>query len=164
MRYLKFNSLYDKYPSTKVEGKAYLGYEDIRSILSSALKEKNIVAFEMYPGVDKEEVKENLISKLGFDRVIDIEEAAYDEEELNRLLKRNLTDDRVFGLMSHYEIEEFYHLDRVKEIEESIKGRVAILGFGACLVKHDALIYLDLTRWEIQLRYRSGMPNFRCTN
>lgn len=164
MRYLKFNSLYDKYPSTKVDGKAYLGYEDIANILLTSLKDKSIVAFETYPGVDKEEVIDNLISKLGFDRVIDIEEACFSEEELNRLLKRNLTDDRVFGLMSHYEIEEFYHLDNVKEIEESLKGRVAIIGFGASLVKHDALIYLDLTRWEIQLRYRSGMPNFRCTN
>lgn len=29
MKYLNFNSQYDKYPSTKVDGKAYRGYSEI---------------------------------------------------------------------------------------------------------------------------------------
>ena len=30
--------------------------------------------------------------------------------------------------------------------------------------KGDTLIYYDLARWEIQLRYRKGMPNFKQDN
>lgn len=32
------------------------------------------------------------------------------------------------------------------------------------LAEADLLVYCDLTRWEIQLRYRSGMPNWHSTN
>ena len=28
----------------------------------------------------------------------------------------------------------------------------------------DLCLYLDMARWEIQLRYRNGMPNYNCTN
>ena len=28
----------------------------------------------------------------------------------------------------------------------------------------DLCLYLDMARWEIQLRYRKGMPNYNCTN
>lgn len=32
------------------------------------------------------------------------------------------------------------------------------------LAEADVLVYCDLTRWEVQLRYRSGMPNWHSTN
>lgn len=32
------------------------------------------------------------------------------------------------------------------------------------LTEADLLVYCDLTRWEVQLRYRSGMPNWHSTN
>ena len=41
----------------------------------------------------------------------------------------------------------------------SHKGRVLVYGVGASYIhKGDTLIYCDLARWEIQLRYRKGMP------
>ena len=120
----------------------------------------------MYPGVSKQEIVNNLIMKLGFDRVIDIETCALSEDDLDKLLKRNMTDDRVFGLMSHFEIEEFYDLSKLEEAKKSISSneRVAIYGFGASMIHNDSLIYLDMTRWEIQLRYRKGMSNWNKTN
>lgn len=40
-----------------------------------------------------------------------------------------------------------------------------IYGIGASYIhKGDTLIYCDLARWEIQLRYRKGMPNFKQDN
>ena len=40
-----------------------------------------------------------------------------------------------------------------------------IYGIGASYIhKGDTLIYYDLARWEIQLRYRKGMPNFKQDN
>ena len=32
------------------------------------------------------------------------------------------------------------------------------------LRRPDLCLYLDMARWEIQLRYRRGMPNYNCTN
>ena len=47
----------------------------------------------------------------------------------------------------------------------SHKGRVLVYGVGASYIhKGDTLIYCDLARWEIQLRYRKGMPNFKQDN
>ena len=38
-------------------------------------------------------------------------------------------------------------------------------GFGASLVHPgDKLVYFDMARWEIQMRYRAGMGNYKCSN
>lgn len=39
-----------------------------------------------------------------------------------------------------------------------------VYGFGASLVNYDYLIMVSLTRWEIQLRYRKGLSNFKKNN
>lgn len=45
------------------------------------------------------------------------------------------------------------------------KGLTVIYGFGAALLSRgDILVYLDMARWEIQLRYRNGMGNYRADN
>ena len=44
-------------------------------------------------------------------------------------------------------------------------GLIVIVGTAAeLLTEADLLVYCDLTRWEVQLRYRSGMPNWHSTN
>lgn len=167
MEYLKFKSQYDKFPKTRIDNhKAIRGYLDICDKLNEIIKNKNIITFEFYPGVDSEEVLENLISRLNVDRVINIEDYALPIEEIDQMIKRNLTDDRVFGLMSHFQIEEFYNLEKIEELKKSINKneKTLIYGFGASQIKSDLLVYFDMARWEIQLRYRKGMPNWRCTN
>lgn len=167
MEYLKFKSQYDKFPKTRIDNhKAIRGYLDICDKLNEIIKNKNIITFEFYPGVDSEEVLENLISRLNVDRVINIEDYALPIEEFDQMIKRNLTDDRVFGLMSHFQIEEFYNLEKIEELKKSINKneKTLIYGFGASQIKSDLLVYFDMARWEIQLRYRKGMPNWRCTN
>lgn len=167
MEYLKFKSQYDKFPKTRIDNhKAIRGYLDICDKLNEIIKNNNIITFEFYPGVDSEEVLENLISRLNVDRVINIEDYALPIEEIDQMIKRNLTDDRVFGLMSHFQIEEFYNLEKIEELKKSINKneKTLIYGFGASQIKSDFLVYFDMARWEIQLRYRKGMPNWRCTN
>ena len=114
MKYLKFKSQYNKYPSTKVENHiAICGYEEIAKKLNEQLKDNNVIAFEYYPGVNNEEIKANLISKLNVDCVINVEELTLPIEQIDAMLKRNLTDDRVFGIMSHFNIEDFYQIDKI---------------------------------------------------
>ena len=167
MTYLIFNSQYDKFPKTSISNhQAVRGYQGICEKINQLLETKNVIAFEFYPGVNKEEVVENLIKNLKVDQVIDVEELALPIEEINQKISRNLTDDRVFGLMSHFKIEEFYDLEKVNALNKSLNKnqKVIVYGFGASLVNHDSLVYFDMARWEIQLRYRKGMPNWRCTN
>ena len=167
MKYLKFKSQYNKYPSTKVENHiAICGYEEIAKKLNEQLKDNNVIAFEYYPGVNNEEIKANLISKLNVDCVINVEELTLPIEQIDAMLKRNLTDDRVFGIMSHFNIEDFYQMDKIEELNNSLDTtkKTLVFGFGASLIKHDILVYFDMARWEIQLRYRKGMPNWLCTN
>lgn len=168
MKYLKFESLYDKFPKTEVfNHKAFLGYENIKNELNDKLKDKKIIAFEFYPGVDKEEVLFFLINKMNVKKVIDIENYALPIEKIDSMIKRNLTDDRVFGLMSHFQIEEFYDMKKIEELNKELKNiqdKVLVYGTGASLIAYDALVYFDMARWEAQLRYRKGNPNWRCFN
>lgn len=167
MKYLKFKSQYNKFPHTKVENhKVVRGYNEIANNLNNLLKEHNVLAFEFYPGVNNEEVKNELINKLEVDFVINVEDYTLPIEKINSMIQRNLTDDRVFGVMSHYVVEDFYDMDKINELNNSIdrNKKVLVYGFGASLISNDALVYFDMARWEIQLRYRKGMPNWLCDN
>lgn len=168
MKYLNFDSQYDKEPKNIIKNHhALQGYDKIVEQLNHELENKNIICLEFYPGVDVNEVKTNLIEKLNVSRIINVEDYSLKNEEIEEMIKRNLTSDRVFGLMSHFVIEDFYCLDEIKKINEyliSNNEKIAIYGFGASLIKHDLLVYFDMARWEIQLRYRNGMSNWHIKN
>ena len=96
------------------------------------------------------------------------DDLAFDGDTITKMVKRNLTDDRVFGVMSHQTLDEFYDQDVLKKAESEVKeakGLVVIYGTGASLVtKPDILIYADLARWECQCRYRAGETNWKVSN
>lgn len=167
MKYLNFKSQYNKFPHTNVENHTVIcGYDKIANKINELLKDHNVIVFEFYPGVNNEEVKEQLISKLNVDCVINAEDYALPISEIDSMIKRNLTDDRVFGVMSHYVIEDFYDMDKITQLNDNIDSnkKTLVYGFGSSLIKHDLLVYFDMARWEIQLRYRKGMPNWLCSN
>lgn len=72
-----------------------------------------------------------------------------------------LTDDRVFGRMYSGELTDFVDPVKADYLRAKIAntgGKVAIYGFGASLLADEGLcVYADMSRWEIQLRYRAGM-------
>lgn len=80
------------------------------------------------------------------------------------MMASHLTDDRVRGVMYYGKMEDFVDdkkLEAMKEVAKS-HGRILIYGVGASLISRgDIYIYCDLARWEIQCRYRKGMPNFK---
>lgn len=168
MKYLNHPSEFDKFPSTPAAGRAFRGYPELRKELSFALKDERIVLFEIYPGAREKEIKEQLISYLGFDEIIPIEDCAKPEEEINAWLHPFLTEDRVFGIMTHFTIEQFYSSEKLVFLRKKIKKgekRIAVYGFGASLVSPSApVVYFEMSRWEIQLRQRQGMPNWHCHN
>lgn len=167
MGYLNFTSEYDRNPVIKLtdhDDHVYEGFTNIHDELKRI--KKGVVVFETYPGIDLDSLRKNIIDGLNPDQLIFIEQYAKSEEELNQMLAYNLTDDRVFGNYSYHQIEDFYKVDELEALKQTIdKEKLTIVyGFGASLINFDTLIMVSLTRWEIQLRFRQGATNFRTKN
>jgi mannose-6-phosphate isomerase class I len=160
-------SNYDKSPVVEVRGyedSAWQGYQDIVSQISkqwrSSNKRKIILTIDFYHGVRHQEVLNNLISKLKSTQIYNAEEAMLPEEVLYPKLMQNITDDRVFGVLSIHKINDFFDIEKLQRMRDAVngitEGLVIVYGVGASLVnKGDILVYADLARWEIQLRLRS---------
>ena len=176
-KFVSYNN-YDFSPVTKINGfdsHAFGNMEDIIIELNSAVlkkkaqdnKEKIVVSFDLYPGVSKKDIW-RIAEKLQADTIIDIEKAAKDEAERMEEFRDFITDDRVFGVICHKKPESLYDANKretlVREIEKK-KGVIVIIGFATQLfAKADIHIYCDISRWEIQLRYRKGMGNWNLSN
>ena len=171
MKYLNFASKYDRFPKTKIKGYdnfAYEGWDRILKEINKEFDNKKILVVDCYPGTNEKELKVNLIDKLSPNTVISMEDIFFDKDKLNELMEKNLTDDRVRGVMYYGTINDFISdekLQQAKKKIENTQGKVVVYGFGASLVtKGDILVYSDMARWEIQLRYRNGMPNYKQDN
>ncbi len=163
-------SLYDPFPKTRIKG-----YDDAVVHGWDAIVEGldqnggSTLVFDAYPGVFDEEVKKEL-KRIPHDVWIDALDMFKDGETIKEQLKYNITDDRIFGRMYYGEIDNFIVPEKLEELrdaaqESAAQGkRVLVYGYGAGLIASGTLVYLDMARWEITLRYRNGMPNFLDTN
>lgn len=168
MHYINFESKYDRFPTTKISGfQAYRGYDAIYEELHSKCGSDTVLVFDYYPGVDENEVMQ-LIDR--FDAAVKI--ATYDifkeSAQINEQLKYHITEDRVFGKMYYGDFIDLIDEDKLtaaKEQVQSTQGLRIIYGVAASLVaKGDVLVYFDMARWEIQMRFRKGMPNYKMDN
>lgn len=170
-------SNYDKYPEVKVKGwddQAWRGYREIISRLMSSIqqlgKQKTVLTVDCYPGVRDREVLTALREGLRPSLVVHADEASFTGEKITKMVERNLTDDRVFGVLSCHELPEFFCESTIarlrKQIDDLDEGLILVYGVGAALIHEgDILVYADLARWEIQQRYRSGeLPNWKMDN
>ncbi|MGU3414372.1 class I mannose-6-phosphate isomerase [Enterobacteriaceae bacterium C34A] len=156
---------YDKFPEVPIKGfdnQAWQGWRNILTALKPRLtqKPKTVLVIDCYPGVRLAEL-EREIASLSPALLINAENARRDEQALHELLARNLTDDRVFGVLSCHQLPEFFDPDRLEALRQQVadikSGLVIVYGPGASLVHAgDVLVYADLPRWEIQMRMRSG--------
>lgn len=168
MSYLNFESKYDKFPKTKIKNHmAIRGYDAIYEELSSKIKENCTLVFDYYPGVDEEEVMQ-LIHRFDASCLIASYDLFKEEAVITEQMKYHLTDDRVFGKMYYGDFIDFIDKDKFKEAQEKVQkadGLTIVYGVGASLVTTgDILVYFDMARWEIQLRYRKGMTNYKTNN
>lgn len=161
---------YNKYPKIKVrdyENECILGYKNILEVIQQNMIGKKVLVVDTYPGVDDQEVISEF-KKLDYQLFINMEDIFKNELAINEQMKYHLTDDRVFGKMYFGEVIDFIDEDKLQKAKEDVKnsdGLIIVYGFSASLVTHgDLLVYLDLSRWEIQLRYRRGMGNYHCLN
>ncbi|WP_066500609.1 class I mannose-6-phosphate isomerase [Abyssisolibacter fermentans] len=164
---------YDKYPEVKIKGfdnEAFEGYNHIIERVKEDIigKEKAVVVIDFYHGVSEDEVLK------GFDLLnpvmkVKADDCAYDGEKLTEMMQEYLTDDRVFGIINTKKLQDYFVKEKIEKAAEKIssveKGIVLVYGVGAGLITlGDVYIYADLARWEIQKRYRNGMPNWKQNN
>jgi mannose-6-phosphate isomerase class I len=128
------------------------------------------IAIECYPGVLLDPLRHQLISHLSAERVLESEHALLPPQAIEAKFAKGLGDDPVFAFMSSVSLEEFFDPEKVgqaRRVAENTKGRLIAIGTGASLLlpSCDLLIYVDVSRWEIQQRQRSGtVSNLGLTN
>ena len=157
---------YEKYPEVSIQGfdnHAWQGWEAIVAALHARLcaHQKTVLVIDCYPGVRLEEIEQRLLTHFEAALCLNVESARRNEAALHALLARNLTDDRVFGVLSCHQLPEFFDAARLASLQRQVAalpaGLAIVYGPGAALVHPgDLLVYADLPRWEIQQRMRNG--------
>jgi len=166
---------YDKFPTVMIQGyddSAWQGWEAITRILDAKTQQhsRTVLVIDCYPGVRLTELEDNVLPRLRPTLTINAEQARQDEFAIHEMLARNLTDDRVFGVLSCHQLGEFFDPARLDALQNQVNqcsgGLIVIYGPGAALIHPgDVLVYADLPRWEIQQRMRSGeMGNWGAAN
>ncbi|MBP1754536.1 MAG: hypothetical protein H6Q59_934 [Firmicutes bacterium] len=146
-----------------------IGNNKLTELIKSQIDLGNkIFVFDLYPGVDKESLT-SLLNGINHKLLIDTDTCKLSEEELYQRYDKNITEDRVFGYMVSDRLENCFDHVKVAEakskIEENKNQVIFIVGIGASLfAKADLHYYFDITRWEIQLRFRRGMANWLFEN
>lgn len=170
----KFNN-YDKYPNNKIKGfnnEAWQGYSSIINKIKDDIENLNkknpVLVIDCYIGVNLLEI-EQAFSKLNPIKIIKSDDFALNTFEINEKISDFLTEDRVFGVMNNKNISEFFKDEMLEEARRIISnindGLIIVYGTGASLITHgDILVFSDLARWEIQMRYRNGMGNWKANN
>lgn len=165
---------YDLYPEINIAGEkvAYEGYEQITHEIKREINKRNakVTAIECYPGINEDALLDNLVLQLKPDIVIHADDIFLPSSQITNMIQHHLTDDRVFGIMSHHHLTDFIDQDRldqtVKLINDNIGKQIAIYGVGASLItKPDLFIYASLTRAEILNRFEKKIVgNWKANN
>lgn len=161
-------SNYDKKPFIDIaaaQGEAVKGWNACLARINQKIDElpaeKKIVVLETYQGVRDSELIAQLSTELDgtFFYTRDIFK---NEQELQQLVYPDVTDDDIFGFITRLEMKDFIDpakLAKTREaIDSSSSGTIFIYGPGAALIPayYDLLVYFDMPRWEIQLRFRNN--------
>lgn len=159
-----------RFPAIRITGHENSVAADKPAILqqfrhSCQNRSRTVIIVECYPGVNQNELLE-LLAPLEPAAVIRSDELALPPVEIDAQIQRDLTDDPVFGIMTTRRLEEIFpeeNLAAAKSKIDTVKsGIVLVYGVGASLVYEGDIVALaDITRWEIQLRYRRGLSNWR---
>ena len=149
---------YDLNPITPVAGDAFRGWEAISAALTGRAAGRIVV--ELYPGADKAEIIEALTAGLRPDRIIDAETFFRPPEAIDAMLSPYLGDDPVFGKLNRVEIADFLDPHRfvIGQAQAALPGLSLVVGAGASIICTDAdqIIYVNMARWPLQLRFRHG--------
>ncbi|MEZ4946439.1 MAG: class I mannose-6-phosphate isomerase [Cyclobacteriaceae bacterium] len=156
---------FNKFPSVKVNtsGTCQVGWETIGAELAKAIKVKSVkrVVIECYQGVFVDDIKTWIAGEFPKAELIDASTVFKSEKEIRELTHPDVTDDRIFGVMTKRCLSDLIDAEKVLEIRSLISGNghlTFVIGTGAALVVEspDLMVYADMARWEIQQRMRKN--------
>ncbi len=158
-------SNYDKFPvvpSGSAE-ECSAGWDSIADRLRPARNDNGALCVECYPGVQVATLRDELQARFPAAKVFSSEWCLKSPQQLHGLLDPILGDDRVFARMNGLRLEDYFDPARLDAVRRDIElaanaGPVIVVGTGASFVAPEraSLVYADMARWEIQLRYRRG--------
>ncbi len=157
-------SNFEKFPRIRIGN--HSGFQGWDAILDECIskpgeQEKQVIIIECYPGVEVNSIIEQLKQRTEQPFIANVSTAMKEEKEIEKMIHPFVTDDPVFGYMSPLDIESFFVPSKLQQLANSIQeqtGLVIIIGTGASLVpvQYSRLVYADMPRWEIQLRFREA--------
>ncbi|MGC4233961.1 MAG: class I mannose-6-phosphate isomerase [Niabella sp.] len=159
--------MYDKFPVIPVpNAEAWSGWEAIGNELKQAAdcSTKKIIVLECYQGVMDEEIIPAFQDIFSGALWMDSRDCYKPAEEIEKMVFPDVTDDAIFGYMTRLNMIDYFDAGKLKNAQEKIAsnaGFTVVYGPGASLMadQPDLLAYLDMARWEIQLRMRSNKVN-----
>jgi len=165
---------YDQHPTIKLGSDTQI-HESASAwaLIAKTAQERSshpVVVIDCYPGVNVPDMIDAARAHLEGWEIINVESrAARSQAERDALISRSLTADRVFGIMSHFDVMDFYNPQELLAISSQIRHLAKptlLVGWGAALVEiTDAVVVLaDMARWEIQQRQRAGATNWLVDN
>jgi mannose-6-phosphate isomerase class I len=162
-------SNFNKYPFVQVSDSnddCITGWNSIAAYINNVIvakgKRKVVVVIDCYQGVLHHEAEGELRRLLRHDLFVKSTDAFKNPDDIAAMVYPDVTDDQIFGFMTQLTIDKFFDNEKLstlrKEIESIKEGIIVIYGEGAnhIALQHDVLLYLDMARWEIQLRMRKG--------
>ncbi len=167
---MTLRSNYDKFPVVQVSASAsdcQVGWSAIVDAIAVAIKRleresgnaRAVLCVECYPGAFADQIEQALATGLRPGLTVNTAKLFKTSGAVGAMVGQYLGDDPVFGRMNGIVVEDFLDPHRLAAARESVaksSGLTLIVGTGATLVAadHDLLIFADMARWEIQMRYR----------
>src|SRR5665647_502119 len=160
-------SNFDKFPRINIrEHTCTEGWQNITDKLQTIIKEKQaekiIIAVECYHGVYASELTEQLQKNIPSAELFDAATAMQSNEDIEKMVYPFVTDDPVFGYMAPLNLSDFFDAKKIAWLQNKVhsveEGICIVYGIGATLISPmpDLLVYADMPRWEIQLRFRKN--------
>ena len=153
-------SNYDKYPVVQVPGYEKACVEGWDAVMGKLGTTKGVLLFECYQGVHDEEVIKAIRKAFPDAPLFLSRDAMKPQEKLQDILGDDITDDEIFGYLTRHTIDVYFDKEKVLEMRLAVNDSKApltvIYGVGASYIFQEkaVLVYLDMARWEIQMRFR----------
>ncbi len=158
-------SNYDKLPFVAVgsEDECSVGWSTVVSRIAKTLLPQHVLAIECYPGTNLKEIHQALRIHFPAASVWSTDECLKAPAEIEAMLRPVLGTDRVFGCMNDLQLQDYFDSERLYSLQQAMEGAMRsepaiVLGTGATFLVGESapVVYADLARWEIQLRWRRG--------
>ncbi|MDT2763724.1 class I mannose-6-phosphate isomerase [Enterococcus asini] len=150
-------------PNISIEEKIEV-VQNYDEIVESLFEEnRRVIAIETYPGIDVEPLLSVMKRRVPDIEIILTDDLFLPAQQIFSIIEPDLTNDPVFGRFSHRTFVEFLNYERVKVALKKTEtdSRVCVIGVCASeIIDFDCLVYMDISRWELQLGYRKGADNW----